>query len=180
MGVPFQQTTRARVADRQQLEQANQEVVFLAPPQRARPENTTTYLIHTSKITCSACVGRTTPRSRLLPLLPPAKPARKRAAWQPVDAYRDLCFHGSPRWRCLRAGGRRSFTIERVLSSSARKVSTTAQADTQRTRGTLQHSADTTAAPGEGAASSPERACSNQVSLVNALSGGPTARCRSV
>ena len=123
-------------------------MVFLAPPQRARPENTTTYLIHTSKITCSACVGRTTPRSRLLPLLrpPPAKPARKRAAWQPVDAYRDLCFNGSPRWRSLRAGGRRSFTIERVLSSSARKVSTTAQADTQRTRGTLQHSADTTAA----------------------------------
>ena len=37
---------------------ANQKVVFLAP-QRARPENTTTYLIHTSKITCSACVGRT-------------------------------------------------------------------------------------------------------------------------
>ena len=102
---------------------------------------------------------------------PQPNPHEIYSARKPSYAYRDLCFHGSPRLKSVRADGRRAFTIERVCSSSA-QLSTTAQAHAERTRGTLQHSALTTAATGEGAASSPERACSKSVSLVNALAAG--------
>ena len=126
-------------------------MVFLAPPQRARPENTTTYLIHTSKITCSACVGRTTTT--------PAgfyrsftTASQTRTKMRGLATYRRLprpllqrlaAFEESSGWWST------SPQSSEFASSSARK-SLTAQAGSQRTRGTLQHSALTTASRGEG------------------------------